>query len=98
MSNIDSYIKYFQDDSEESVHRQTKLKQYYAINSGKSARSQQKEMDALQNENRSLKQHMDKMKSTINDLAIQNKTLDSELINSKLKYDEYKHSIQGLED
>lgn len=30
MSNLDSYIKYFENDSEDAAMRQAKVKQYYA--------------------------------------------------------------------
>jgi hypothetical protein len=89
LSNLDSYIKYF--DEAEDNKKLLKNKDMFFNNSGKSQRSLHKELESSSSEIRALKQHIEKLKITINELVYTNQTLNDELANSQAKNEEYKN-------
>jgi hypothetical protein len=68
-----------------------KTKDMFVQNAGKSSRTAQREIESSAGEIKALKQHIEKLKITINELVFTNQSLNDELATSQSKNDEYKN-------
>jgi len=90
MTNLNSYISYF-DKSEElsQKEKQKMVNKYFVNNDGKANQFLKKELEVAQSEVRGMKRQMDGLHSKIGELVKMNKHLIKELNDVKIREEEY---------